>query len=144
MPLSIATALPPPDPSRRRLIGTGCRSFKSEGAGSNPAGGTIRASAAASVAGRRTAETSRHRLRGYNQLPKIIMGVKFDNGIEVVRYQAQTACRLTSSVTKIGDGSLAGIMHHAERFCTLIRGPHAGNPSGGIGVRQLAVQRVWG
>ena len=37
------------------------------------------------------AETSWHRLRGYNQLPKIIMGVKFNDGIEVVRSQAQAA-----------------------------------------------------
>ncbi len=39
----------------------------------------------------RSAETSWHRLRGYNQLPKIIMGVKFTDGIEVVRSQAQAA-----------------------------------------------------
>ena len=38
-----------------------------------------------------SAETSWHRLRGYNQLPKIIMGVKFNDGIEVFRSQAQTA-----------------------------------------------------
>jgi transposase-like protein len=38
-----------------------------------------------------SAETSWHRLRGYNQLPKIIMGVKFTDGIEVVSSQAQTA-----------------------------------------------------
>jgi putative transposase len=38
-----------------------------------------------------SAETSWHRLRGYNQLPKIIMGVKFNDGMEVVRSQAQTA-----------------------------------------------------
>jgi putative transposase len=38
-----------------------------------------------------SAETSWHRLRGYNQLPKIIMGVKFNNGIEVVRPQIQIA-----------------------------------------------------
>jgi putative transposase len=38
-----------------------------------------------------SAETSWHRLRGYNQLPKIIMGVKFNNGIEVVRSQTQIA-----------------------------------------------------
>jgi transposase-like protein len=38
-----------------------------------------------------SAETSWHRLRGYNQLPKIVMGVKFNDGIEVVRSQAQTA-----------------------------------------------------
>jgi putative transposase len=38
-----------------------------------------------------SAETSWNRLRGYNQLPKIMMGVKFKDGIEVVRSQAQTA-----------------------------------------------------
>ena len=38
-----------------------------------------------------SAETSWHRLRGYSQLPKIIMGVKFNDGIEVLRSQAQTA-----------------------------------------------------
>ena len=37
------------------------------------------------------AERSWHRLRGYDQLPKVICGVKFNNGIEVVRSQAQTA-----------------------------------------------------
>jgi hypothetical protein len=41
------------------------------------------------------------RLRGYNQLPKVIQGVKFTHGMEVVRLQAQTAARLTPSVTKI-------------------------------------------
>jgi transposase-like protein len=38
-----------------------------------------------------SAETSWHRLRGYNQLPKIIMGVKFTDGIEVVTSQSQAA-----------------------------------------------------
>ncbi len=38
-----------------------------------------------------SAETSWRRLRGYNQLPKVIMGVKFNDGIEVVRSQAQAA-----------------------------------------------------
>ena len=37
------------------------------------------------------AEKSWHRLRGYDQLPKVICGVKFNNGMEVVRSQAQTA-----------------------------------------------------
>ena len=37
------------------------------------------------------AEKSWHRLRGHNQLPKVILGVKFTDGIEVVRLQAQTA-----------------------------------------------------
>jgi putative transposase len=38
-----------------------------------------------------SAEMSWHRLRGYNQLPKIIMGVKFNDGVEVIRSQTQTA-----------------------------------------------------
>ena len=38
-----------------------------------------------------SAEMSWHRLRGYNLLPKIIMGVRFNDGIEVVRSQAQAA-----------------------------------------------------
>ena len=38
-----------------------------------------------------SAEASWNRLRGYNQLSKIIMGVKFKDGIEIVRLHAQTA-----------------------------------------------------
>lgn len=37
------------------------------------------------------AEKSWRRLDGHNQLPKIILGIKFADGIEVVRSQAQTA-----------------------------------------------------
>jgi putative transposase len=37
------------------------------------------------------AEKSWRRLDGHNQLPKIILGVKFTDGIEVVRSQVQTA-----------------------------------------------------
>ena len=37
------------------------------------------------------AERSWRRLDGHNQLPKVILGVKFTDGIEVVRSQAQTA-----------------------------------------------------
>jgi hypothetical protein len=37
------------------------------------------------------AERSWRRLNGHNQLPKIILGIKFTDGIEVVRSQAQTA-----------------------------------------------------
>src|SRR5208283_2914095 len=33
------------------------------------------------------------RLRGYNQLPKVVQGVKFNDGIEVVRPQAQAAAQ---------------------------------------------------
>ena len=37
------------------------------------------------------AEQSWRRLNGHNQLPKIILGVKFADGVEVVRTQAQAA-----------------------------------------------------
>ena len=37
------------------------------------------------------AEKSWRRLNGHNQLPKLILGVKFTDGIEVVRSQAQAA-----------------------------------------------------
>ena len=37
------------------------------------------------------AEKSWRRLDGQSQLPKVILGVKFADGIEVVRSQAQTA-----------------------------------------------------
>ena len=37
------------------------------------------------------AEKSWRRLDGHNQLPKLILGVKFTDGIEVVRSQAQAA-----------------------------------------------------
>ena len=37
------------------------------------------------------AEKSWRRLNGHNQLPKIILGIKFTDGIEVVRSQAQVA-----------------------------------------------------
>ncbi len=37
------------------------------------------------------AEKSWRRLKGHAQLPKVILGVKFNDGIEVVRSQAQAA-----------------------------------------------------
>ena len=37
------------------------------------------------------AEKIWRRLDGHNQLPKLILGVKFTNGIEVVRSHAQAA-----------------------------------------------------
>ena len=37
------------------------------------------------------AEKTWRRLNGHNQLPKIILGIKFTDGIEVVRSQAQAA-----------------------------------------------------
>jgi transposase-like protein len=38
-----------------------------------------------------TAEKTWRRLDGHNQLPKVILGVKFTDGIEVVKSQAQAA-----------------------------------------------------
>jgi Mn2+/Fe2+ NRAMP family transporter len=40
--------------------------------------------------------------------------------------------------------TLAAIMHHASLFCAPGSRTHAVDPSVWIGVRQLAVQRVWG
>jgi putative transposase len=37
------------------------------------------------------AEKSWRRLDGHNQLPKVILGVKFTDGIEIVKSQAQAA-----------------------------------------------------
>ena len=37
------------------------------------------------------AQKNWRRLRGYNQLPKVIQGVKFADGIEVAKSQAQAA-----------------------------------------------------
>jgi putative transposase len=37
------------------------------------------------------AEKSWRHLDGHNQLPKVILGAKFSDGIEVVRSQAQAA-----------------------------------------------------
>jgi putative transposase len=37
------------------------------------------------------AEKSWRRLNGHNQLPKLILGVKFTDGIEVLRPQAKAA-----------------------------------------------------
>ncbi len=37
------------------------------------------------------AENSWRRLNGHNQLPKVILGVKFADGVEVIRSQAQVA-----------------------------------------------------
>jgi transposase-like protein len=47
------------------------------------------------------AEKSWRRLNGHNQLPKLILGVKFADGIEVVRFASSSRCRLIPSVTKI-------------------------------------------
>ena len=44
---------------------------------------------------------------------------------------------------KVFRTQLTRIMHHAERFCRSGRQSCAGDPSVWIGVRQLAVQRVW-
>ncbi len=50
-------------------------------------------------------KTSWRRLNGHNQLPKLILGVTFADGIEVVRPQAQTAAALSLSSPRFGDNS---------------------------------------
>ena len=40
---------------------------------------------------RTSAETSWHRLRGHNRLPRIVMGVKLNDGIEVVDRKLKVA-----------------------------------------------------
>ena len=47
-----------------------------------------------------SAEKSWRRLDGHNQLPKVILGVKFSDGIEVVKIASSSRCRLTPTVTK--------------------------------------------
>ena len=46
------------------------------------------------------AEKSWHRLRGHEQLPKVILGVKFNNKIEVANRELKPLSCLTSLVTK--------------------------------------------
>ena len=51
------------------------------------------------------AERNWRRLNGHNQLPKIILGIKFTDGIGVVRSQAQTAAAWSLPSPKFGDSS---------------------------------------
>jgi hypothetical protein len=63
------------------------------------------------------AEKSWHRLRGHDQLPKVILGVKFNDGTVVVRSQAQTAAarsRLGFSASFVGE-ALSGTPERPER-----------------------------
>src|SRR5262249_24368855 len=50
-------------------------------------------------------EKSWRRLNGHNQLPKIILGIKFTDGIEVVRSQAQTAAASSLPSPRFGGRS---------------------------------------
>src|SRR5262249_13736914 len=52
------------------------------------------------------AERNWRRLNGHNQLPKIILGIKFSDGIEVVRSQAQTAAACSLPSPKFGNSSI--------------------------------------
>jgi hypothetical protein len=59
------------------------------------------------------------------------------------------SCRASACQARKRRGSatgiyLAAIMHHEGRFCVLVGGARVGDPSGWIGVRQLAVQRRLG
>ena len=51
------------------------------------------------------AEKNWRRLDGHNQLPKLILGVKFADGIEVVRSQAQAAAASSLPSPTFGDSS---------------------------------------
>ena len=51
------------------------------------------------------AERSWRRLDGHNQLPKVVVGVKFADGIEVVRSQAQAAAASPFPSPRFGDSS---------------------------------------
>jgi hypothetical protein len=51
------------------------------------------------------AEKSWRGLDSHNQLPKLILGVKFTDGIEVVRPQAQAAAARSLLSPKFGDSS---------------------------------------
>ena len=55
------------------------------------------------------AEKSWRRLDGHNQLPKLILGVKFTDGIEVVSIASSNRCRLTPPVTKNSAIALANV-----------------------------------
>jgi len=61
------------------------------------------------------AEKSWHRLRGHNQLPKVILGVKFNDGIEVVRSQAQAAAARPRSSPRFSVSS--GLERCGRRVC---------------------------
>jgi len=54
------------------------------------------------------AEKSWRRLNGHNQLPKLILGVKVTDGIEVLRPQAQAAAAWSLPSPKFGDSSGSG------------------------------------
>jgi hypothetical protein len=51
------------------------------------------------------AEKSWHRLNGHNQLPKIILGVRFTDGIEVVNPKAQAAAARPLPSPRFSDSS---------------------------------------
>jgi hypothetical protein len=50
-------------------------------------------------------------LKGYALLPKVVFGVKFNDGIEVVRSPAQTAAAYPACPPRLGDSS-----DHMQRF----------------------------
>jgi hypothetical protein len=57
------------------------------------------------------AEKSLNRLRGHDHFPKVILGVKFNDGIEVVRSHAQTAAASPRSSPRFGDSSTTLPVH---------------------------------
>src|SRR5262249_31867979 len=53
------------------------------------------------------AERNWRRLNGHNQLPKLILGIKFNDGVEVVKSQAQTAAARSLPSPKFVDSSIS-------------------------------------
>jgi hypothetical protein len=69
------------------------------------------------------AEKSWRRLNGHNQLPKVILGVKFTDGIEIVRAQAAVRIERTVMVSRRvsgfrdGEWSISGAVAQKRRDC---------------------------
>jgi transposase-like protein len=81
------------------------------------------------------AERSWRRLNGHSQLPKIILGVKFADGIEVVRSQAQPAAASPLPSPRFSDSSArCGIV--LMRVAAMPSGPGEGTASRRTGVGQ--------
>jgi hypothetical protein len=70
--------------------------------------------------------------------------VQFDSYEKANKAQIAKDCGGEQFYTDaIRPSELARIMHHAACFCTSVEQMRASDPSGWIGVRSLAVQRVW-
>jgi hypothetical protein len=87
----------------------------------------------------------RNASRRLGRMPMAILAAAAFGALTAAGVEAQTPTLTRVIHTVEGDvqGVLTRIMHHVEHFARLSGGSRAGNPSGWIGVRLLAVQRVW-